>query len=218
MIRAIVFFIFLIVLPLSCCQDKKVSDHRGFDQQKIEKYNASSRFDYDRDIKPRSNAIVDALTWIFGHLFSWLSSTLGIIVLAVLIILAVLLIIKQIDKPKIEKEVNAFSLVFAKEEEIDTIDWEELVRKALSEKDYRLAIRYAYLNTLKILKGRDLIHWKKDKTNQQYLDELKGDPKNYFRKIVYIFEYVWYGEFDALRNHYDILLENESVLREIVEQ
>ena len=39
------------------------------------------------------------------------------------------------------------------------------------------------------------IKWKKDKTNRNYLNELKAlDIKNQFSQLTNIFERVWYGE------------------------
>ena len=48
---------------------------------------------------------------------------------------------------------------------------------------------------IKSLSDKELIKWKKDKTNRTYFNELtKTDLKDSFRELTNIFERVWYGE------------------------
>jgi len=63
--------------------------------------------------------------------------------------------------------------------------------------NYRNAIRYLYLDSLKNLSASNKIDWDFQKTNSDYYRELK-DPtlKNLFKKVSYLYDYVWYGEFD----------------------
>jgi hypothetical protein len=74
-------------------------------------------------------------------------------------------------------------------------DLERYLREALERRDFRLAIRIYYLMILKSLNDAEIITWKKEKTNMDYMRELRQHP-NYdaFSSNTYIFEYVWYGE------------------------
>lgn len=80
------------------------------------------------------------------------------------------------------------------EEQLDKADLNHFIGQAVGSGEYGLAIRLYYLSVLKTLAERKAIKWKKDKTNRQYLSELKGS-KHYhiFKEITSIFELIWYG-------------------------
>lgn len=81
-------------------------------------------------------------------------------------------------------------------EDIHQINFSEAILKYESEGDYRSAVRYRFLQTLKKLSDQKLIDWNMEKTNRDYLAELKiANQKAVFRELTYIFDYVWYGEF-----------------------
>ncbi len=74
-------------------------------------------------------------------------------------------------------------------------DLERYLREALENKDYRLAVRIYYLMVLKLLHDKELIAWKKNKTNMDYLIEMRNHPNyNQLSQQTLIYEYVWYGE------------------------
>lgn len=78
-----------------------------------------------------------------------------------------------------------------------TTDYLQLVRNAETEKDYRLAVRYLYLQALQKLSASGLIKYAADKTNHQYVRELYGKPmKDEFASLTLHYEYVWYGAFE----------------------
>ena len=75
-------------------------------------------------------------------------------------------------------------------------DFDAMIRIAVQSGNYRLAIRYHYLQTLHLLAVKNQIQLAADKTNYQYVKELSN--KNYqndFAAITLNYEYVWYGEF-----------------------
>ena len=77
---------------------------------------------------------------------------------------------------------------------IRDINPEELIKKALSIKEYRIAIRILYLKILRNLSDKNIINWKPEKTNREYLYEIKSNSiKEHFEKVIKIFEYIWYG-------------------------
>jgi hypothetical protein len=80
------------------------------------------------------------------------------------------------------------------EENIHAMDFDALIARAVAGGDYRWAIRLHYLRILKQLADRGLIAWKPEKTNHDYLYELKrGDLHGAFLAIIILFEYAWYG-------------------------
>lgn len=97
-----------------------------------------------------------------------------------------------------------------KEEEIlpDAAAYQSLILKAVKDKNYRLAIRYSYLQTLQLLAGKGLIQFSADKTNYQYVTELKNTTfQNDFAAITLHYEYVWYGKFEINEQVYHKLSE-----------
>lgn len=85
----------------------------------------------------------------------------------------------------------------ALEENLHEADVESFLTKALKRKEYKLAVRLYYLSIIKSLSISGAIEWKKDKTNGDYLRELRYKKDNRyddFYTVTRIFEYVWYNE------------------------
>ncbi|CAN5506124.1 hypothetical protein BH11BAC3_BH11BAC3_47980 [soil metagenome] len=78
-----------------------------------------------------------------------------------------------------------------------TTDYGKLIGLAVSQQNYRLAIRYLYLQTLQKLTTKGVITFAPDKTNYEYVQELNGkNYKNEFAALTLNYEYAWYGAFD----------------------
>lgn len=100
------------------------------------------------------------------------------------------------------------------EENIHEIDFVSEILNAEEQKKYRLAIRLQFLSLLKLLDSVDLIHWETQKTNREYVQELKNDEfRSEFEELVLIFEYVWYGEFTPNEEQYKKTVELFRVLQ-----
>ena len=64
--------------------------------------------------------------------------------------------------------------------------------------NYRLAIRIQFLMIIKILQNRELIVWRKEKTNTDYILEMNRYEYNIaFKNLVKIFERVWYANYQV---------------------
>ena len=100
-------------------------------------------------------------------------------------------------KSKLEKEQAAFLT----EENLEKVEFgylEQALEKALLQRNFRMAIRIHYLWLLKVLYEKELINWKKDKTNHAYISELarkvSEESASSFRKLTLWYEKAWYGE------------------------
>lgn len=83
------------------------------------------------------------------------------------------------------------------EENIHQMDFRSLVEDTKRSGDYRLGVRYYYLWLLKGLAAREIIDWHPDKTNTDYLYEIKSEAtRKDFEYLSYIYDYSWYGEFE----------------------
>jgi len=81
-------------------------------------------------------------------------------------------------------------------ENIHEINFDDEIEKAISNLNYRLAVRLLYLRSLKQLSDAQLIHWQIEKTNSAYLNELANpEQKQSFGLLTRQFEYIWYGDF-----------------------
>jgi hypothetical protein len=88
-------------------------------------------------------------------------------------------------------------------ENIHEINFPESILKFEKSGDYRSAVRYQFLFVLKKLSDKKLITWNPEKTNKDYVAELKAPHlKDGFYDLSYIFEYVWYGEFSIDEENY----------------
>ncbi len=82
-------------------------------------------------------------------------------------------------------------------ENIHEVDFSKLVADAKAANDYRIAVRFYYLWLLKVMSEKKIIKWHIDKTNTEYLYEIKNPVlKEDFRFLSYVFDYCWYGEFE----------------------
>ena len=94
---------------------------------------------------------------------------------------------------KSSKTIKVTDLV---EENIHTIDFKKLITSSKSDKEFRTSIRYYYLWLLKSMSDKNIIEWDIEKTNSDYLYEIKNpEIKSEFKFLSYIYEYSWYGEF-----------------------
>lgn len=89
------------------------------------------------------------------------------------------------------------------EENIHEINFPERILQLEKQQDYRSAIRYHFLYSIKKLTDKNLINWNPEKTNRDYLKELKNkNLQEDFRRVIYIYDYIWYGEFDTQEKDY----------------
>ena len=90
------------------------------------------------------------------------------------------------------------------ENNLHETDFKTLVEEALLKNDYRSAIRYYYLLSLKKLSNKEIIEWDSEKTNYDYFQEIKEEKvKKQFQYISYIYDYAWYGEFNIEKPEFD---------------
>ena len=83
----------------------------------------------------------------------------------------------------------------AVEENLLESELDPLIRQAISDQQFSLAVRLYYLATIKELSNKGSIVWKKDKTNRTYVREMNSHKlSDKFKQITTTFERVWYGD------------------------
>jgi hypothetical protein len=85
----------------------------------------------------------------------------------------------------------------ADSENIFEINFENEINKTIATGQYRLAVRLMFLRMLKSLSEKNIIQYKQDKTNLDYLMQVHPTAyyKDFFR-LTRNYEYTWYGKFD----------------------
>ena len=91
-------------------------------------------------------------------------------------------------------------------EDIFAINYQKEIDKAAMQGNYRHAIRLMYLRLLKNMSEKNIIHYKQDKTNLDYLLQLHPTVyyKDFFR-LTRNYEYSWYGQFEVNEEAYKII-------------
>lgn len=190
-----------------------------FEQGKIERYKNSKDFDYSRELAQEDwwlnfkiwlNNLWDAFWRKFFEAFvpNDVSPVVvefikyGFIIL--FIAFAVWLFIRLNPGKAWVKAAKRPDILFSEDDRIiRTEDIPSLIRKAETDRNYRLALRYYYLLILKSLKDAKLIDYKVDKTNQEYKKELEStDLKEQFNTITHLYDFIWYGNFELEKNEY----------------
>lgn len=188
-------------------QDNSSVEKVEFKKPLSEKYNGRS-FQYDEDQKKKTEENKPITTSSgsksAGAFFGSLFQIIGLILVIALVVYIFYLIMNREGSWRFgrnsDKNVVQIKSV---EEDIENVNIDKLIKQAIANKDYRLAVRYYYLNTLKFLAQKELIKYHPEKTNADYYNELNnGDRKEDFSYLSYIYNYIWYGEFEIDENKF----------------
>jgi len=167
-----------------------------------------SNLDYSEVTGQSQNYLLRFIRWFFEKLADLFGidvdpgmyRTVEILIYIILIIIAIVIISKLFlntyTTSFFSKKSKDLAPISFEEEHIEQIDLDLLINNALTQLDYRLAIRYMYLKTLKNLSLKNLISWHFDKTNIDYQNELTSQNlKKQFGGVSYLYDHIWYGEF-----------------------
>ena len=194
--------------------DSSSLSHKKFSSSIPEKYSGSD-FNYTESVGQSQNYLLRAINWFFSKLYEIFGievnqgvlKVIEVLIYLVLIIIALYIIIRLLLGTKatsfFTKKSKELSPLSFEEDTIEQINLEELISNALLQKDYRLAIRYMYLKSLKTLSVQNLINWHFEKTNIDYYKELESTLiQEKFRSVSYLYEHIWYGEFNLNESDY----------------
>jgi len=209
MIRKLAYFflLYLVVgtgMGLAAVEetDRLPGELRQFDQQKLDNLRAKKDYMYEASPTPDAGWF-EQLNYMLYKLFShktfvafW--EVLPYIIVAVMVVVVVMSLLNASVGGFIKNEGSSTMINYKVEEEnIDEIDFEKEIALAIEQSLFRKAVRLHYLRTLKKLSDKNLIHWKIDKTNQDYGRELrKSSLHPAFSQITLVFEKCWYGNHD----------------------
>lgn len=126
------------------------------------------------------------------------------IILLVAIYFIVRLVMNHSGRWVFQKKNDEISIDINNTEQlIEEADFAKLIAEYERLGDTRQSIRLHYLWLLKDLKLRAVIDWHPDKTNADYMYEIKeGELRQEFSYLSYLFNYIWYGEFSISNDEY----------------
>ena len=100
-------------------------------------------------------------------------------------------------------------------EDIFALDFEKEIKNAAEAKDFRLAIRLMYLQTLKTLADKNFIHYKQEKTNSDYVQQLWNTPYYmHFFRLTRHFEYAWYGQLTVTEPVFELVKNDFATFKQ----
>ncbi len=184
---------------------------RSPSEQTLNNFRNNKEFNYhQKEVSPPSifglilEWLFKMLRKLFGNRYSSYSSFLIYLTLGLVFIYLILKIIQSRPENLFytnkNQRIDPYDGII---EDLHTIDFDAKIKNAAGRHDYRAAIRWQYLKSLSYLSSRGLIHWKSDKTNDDYLHELQEQSiLSSFREITKLFEYSWYGNFLVSESFY----------------
>ena len=191
------------ILPAS--DEELIIDVRLLSNDLLEKYKNDPEFDYDGGPEESEDWITKIKNWINQQLailrssktYSTLLDYLYYGLMIATLILIIRGLIKADRRGLLFGKINSNEIkMIESEEDISQINFDELIAAAAERKDYKLAVRYLFLKSLKLLSEKELIELRNNKTNHQYLSEIKNNRiSNAFKIATSRFEWIWYGDF-----------------------
>ena len=207
---------------LSVKVDRSNIVQKKFDAKALKKYKSDKDFDYSENKIVKEPTLIERLfnwlsrqllrflEWIFGVKYAKgiLGNILRIIpyvLVGVLMFLLIKFFLKVNSNSIVSSASNKPVVAITEDEElIRHKNLLKLIQQAIDQKNYRLAIRFYYLNTLKQLEGKELITWEQQKTNEDYIKEIpKESIKTAFKDLTRLYDFVWYGNFEINENKFE---------------
>lgn len=183
---------------------------------RLDDYRNDREYQYGQDLKPANSLWAKFWSWFWKQVNEFLRSKSyqnfwQYVILAMAAGVVIWLLIKA--------EILGF--IFSKGSKNTALDYETLteniheinfdqeIEAAIEQRNYRLAVRLLYLQTLKHLSNHNLIDWKPNKTNRSYVYELAQSPRQpEFETLTTQFEYIWYGDFPITEERFKPLQES----------
>lgn len=96
-------------------------------------------------------------------------------------------------------------------------DIPDFIRDALQAGDYKMAVRLHYLGLIQLLAHKEWVAWKRDKTNGDYLNEMRNRPVfDGFQEATLVFERIWYGDRRLGQKGYQQIAGSFSALEQVI--
>lgn len=179
---------------------------RKIPEEALRKLYADDDYNYVRTTTSTSKTVWERFKdWFWEKVIGLFNSKTGsitiriikYIVVAAAIFFIVFLLLKNDARSLFYRKGAAVSVDFMESvDDIQEIDFDKRIAEEVARRDFRKAVRLYFLKIIKELNQHHLINWKQDKTNTDYLKELRnGSYYQQFAELSKLYEYIWYGDF-----------------------
>lgn len=192
-----------------------------FDSEKIERYKEDQSFNYLSEVEQDSwwtrfkrwvqMHYRSFIEWLFGEyranaIIAFFLQTLPYLIVGAIIGLIAWLFIRLNPGPSILGDSAAPEVFYNEEEKIvHSKNISELIEAAIQKGNYRLAVRYYYLQLLRQLNEKGLINYEFQKTNAEYLREVQEERFQLtLKKVMRIYDFIWYGSFAVSESDFSL--------------
>jgi hypothetical protein len=208
---------YLLIILLFCFQlrdyaqeavvyDTSSLQIRKFAWDRMNEFKANPDFEYERLREPPKSLVDRFWDWFWGKVREIVGTeegarTLNTILILLAIIILVLFVMKltgMTNAGLFGKDSKGKPLDYnILKEDIHTIDFERAIQDAIDTKNFRIAVRLLYLQSLKNLTDHGLINWQ---LNVQELEN--NEVQQVFRDLTFQFEINWYGDVPIDQNEF----------------
>lgn len=177
--------------------------------------------DYYYSTKPRGESWLDELwmwfmRWVsevFDVSYDGAGDIIGYPIVAVVLTLAVLFFVRSRKQGMFESKGRKLGTV--EEAELEpTEDIDRLIDTAVANGEFRQAVRLQYRRTLAELRDRNVVVYRPEKTDSEYLHELRS--QSYYqamRDAVSLFQVAWYALESITEDQYRTAEQAFSIVR-----
>ncbi|MEL6275265.1 MAG: hypothetical protein AAFU03_09205 [Bacteroidota bacterium] len=125
---------------------------------------------------------------------------------------------RVLKRTKAEEKAGRVDIEEIKEEQLSFRETESLLARAERNEQFALAVRLQYLALLKQLDELELIQFKKDKINRDYIYEMdETELSDDFFQLTTDFERNWYGQYPIDRLSYRLIASKFTAFRNRLE-
>lgn len=212
---------FLIILGIFCTNFLIAQKHlkrdtspvvvRSFDYNELQELKKDKDFQYNSVPEPSKSLWERFWDWVWWRVHEVMRTksgrkTVWTVLIAAGIAAIVFFVIKVMgmsDGGLFARAGGSGLPYTAGAEDINSISFEDAIKEAIENGNFRLATRLLYLQSLKLLSDKGYIQWHFNKTNSDYILEVNGRPwQSLFKRLTYSFEYTWYGEMNLANDEF----------------
>lgn len=199
-------------------QLKKGQDFNYMDRQNAE--NWWTRF--KKWLNAKYNQLIN---WLFGSykagsVIAYLIPLIPYILLFILLGLIAWLFSKLNPGRAFLKQEKPPQVFMNEEEElVKNEDLPALIKEAIQNGNFRIAIRYYYLLQLRKLDELQLIEYQFQKTNREYSEEISDEKiRTLFGQTTRFYEFIWYGAFPVSHSEFNLAQNEFQELEKMLER
>jgi len=202
-----------------------------FDKEKLNELKTNDDYNYDIEIYESNwwTTFKDWVTTQWRNLFGdsldssfwfFIFKILPYLIFAAALIFIVWFIVRTNPGNQIMRQHDASKVTLTEEEEIlMTQNLQKMAEEAIDNEQYRLAIRYLYLNCIKRLDLKGIINYANDKTNFEYLKEIESNElSRIFKQLTIAYEQIWYGQMQFDETYFQNLNQQFETFHNTLDQ